>query len=183
MEPKIVFQGQTKTGKKVIIRYPTMDDLLPMLNFINTISVEQTFVRPQGEQFTLEQEEDYLKDQLEKIEAKKVVKLIAFIDGKFVGTADIFMKAQVESHVGVFGIIVANGYRSEGIGRLLMENVIKESLKEMPQLRIVELSVFANNPLALDFYKKMGFIEFGRLPEGVLHRGQYVDHIYMYKKL
>jgi hypothetical protein len=29
----------------------------------------------------------------------------------------------------------------------------------------------------------MGFIEFGRLPGGVLHRGQYVDDVYMYKRV
>ena len=28
-----------------------------------------------------------------------------------------------------------------------------------------------------------GFKEYGKLPAGVLHRGQYVDHIYMYKEV
>jgi len=32
-------------------------------------------------------------------------------------------------------------------------------------------------------YEKFGFKKYGCLPGGVLHKGKYVDHLYMYKKL
>lgn len=182
-EGKIVFQGKTKTGKEITIRYPLMSDVFKLLNFMNTVSKEQTFIRFQGEQLSLEEEEKYLKEYLEKIKNKLGVKLVAFIDEKFVGVADITMLPKVESHIGVFGIIVAEGFRGEGIGKLLMQNVINEGIKEIPQQKIIELSVFANNPVAINFYKEMGFREFGNLPEGILHKGKFVDHIYMYKKV
>jgi hypothetical protein len=31
-------------------------------------------------------------------------------------------------------------------------------------------------------YHKFGFVEYGRLPEGVLHHQAYVDTVYMYRK-
>jgi RimJ/RimL family protein N-acetyltransferase len=59
--------------------------------------------------------------------------------------------------------------------------VIAEAEAHMEGLRIIELSVFANNERAHRLYQNQGFIEFGRLPGGILRRGEYVDHIYMYK--
>lgn len=180
---KIVFQGKIKSDKKILIRYPLLSDVYKLMDFMNTVSKEKTFIRFQGEQLTLEEEEKYLKDYLEKIKNKKGIKLIVFIDNKFIGVADITMQSSVESHIGIFGIIVADGFRGEGIGKLLMENVIAEALKEIPELKIIQLSVFANNPVAIEFYQQMGFREFGNLPEGILHKGKFVDHIYMYKRM
>lgn len=64
VDGKIVFQGQTKTGKNIIIRYPLMSDVNQMRDFMNTVSKEQTFIRFQGEQLSLEEEENYLKGQI-----------------------------------------------------------------------------------------------------------------------
>lgn len=93
------------------------------------------------------------------------------------------MKDKTESHEGVFGLSVASEFRGEGIGSLVMKLTLEEALKNMLELKIITLGVFSNNSLAMDIYKKFGFIEYGRLPKGVLHRGQYVDHIYMYKNV
>lgn len=54
--------------------------------------------------------------------------------------------------------------------------------KNLP-IKIVELSVYQNNPLAKELYEKFGFKQFGKLPKGIKHRGIYVDHIYMYKNV
>ena len=32
-------------------------------------------------------------------------------------------------------------------------------------------------------YEKFGFTEYGNLPEGIKHKGKYINHIYMYKKI
>lgn len=58
---------------------------------------------------------------------------------------------------------------------------MEETEYRLDGLRLVQLHVFGNNELALRLYEKHGFIEFGRLPDGVLHRGEYVDGIYMYR--
>ena len=86
-------------------------------------------------------------------------------------------------HEGVFGISVLKDYRGKGLGKLLMKLALDEAIKNLPNLRIITLGVFSTNDLAKEMYKNFGFIEFGRLPEGIFHRGKYIDHIYMYKKV
>jgi RimJ/RimL family protein N-acetyltransferase len=100
-----------------------------------------------------------------------------------IGIAGIDMKDKTESHEGVFGISLAKDYRGEGIGKILMRLVLEEAESNLPPLRIITLGVFSNNSLAMEMYKKFGFKEYGRLPKGVLHRGEYVDHVYMYKSI
>ena len=60
-EGKIIYQGKTKNGQDLIIRYPLLEDVEQLTSYINTLSVEQTFIRFQGEQQTIEQEEMWLK--------------------------------------------------------------------------------------------------------------------------
>ena len=70
------------------------------------------------------------------------------------------------------------------VGMELGENtIINEAITHLQKLQIITLEVFGNNTIAMNLYSKMGFIEFGRLPDGRLHRGQYVDDVYMYKRV
>ncbi|PIY80111.1 MAG: hypothetical protein COY80_04610 [Candidatus Pacebacteria bacterium CG_4_10_14_0_8_um_filter_42_14] len=50
-------------------------------------------------------------------------------------------------------------------------------------LRIIELSVFATNCLAVKLYEKFGFKEYGRLQEGVARQDKYEDHVFMFLKV
>jgi len=183
VEGKIVYQGKTKKGRQVIIRYPKTDDTQRLLDYINTLSKEKTFIRFQGEQLTLAEEKKYLEDFIEKIRKNKAVKLLVFDEFKLIGVADINLMEKVESHVGIFGITVAKGFRGEGIGKLLMRLTIEEAKINIIGLKIITLGCFANNKLAYQIYKKSGFVEFGRLPRGISHKGQYVDYINMFKNI
>lgn len=180
---KIVYQNTLPSGKQIIIRYPVESDAKAMTDYMNTLSKEQTFISFQGEILELKDEENYLKSYLEKIEKGTGVKLMVFVNDNLVGISDIESKTRVEKHVGVFGITLAKEYRGQGVGKVLMEQVLDESKKNLKDLKIVTLSVFANNPSAVNLYKKMGFTEYGNLPKGIIHKGEYIDHIYMYKHL
>jgi RimJ/RimL family protein N-acetyltransferase len=150
---------------------------------MNALSEERTFVRFQGEQFTLEEEAAYLTVQLQHMEHNQAIQLVALCEGSIVGVADVNRKDLVEQHVGVLGMSVAQPYRGEGIGALLLETVLKEAAAQIPHLRIIVLEVFSDNTLAIAMYHKFGFVEYGRLPEGILHHQAYVDTVYMYRKV
>lgn len=180
---KVIFQGKTKKGNEILIRYPLSTDVNMLHRYINTLSQEQTFIRFQGEEISIEEETNYLNSQIEKIEKGEAVKLFVFNNNELVAVSDIYLEDKISSHVGVFGITVAIEFRNEGIGKMLMELVLKEATENMPKLKIATLGVFSNNPLALEMYKKLSFREYGRLPKGVNHRGEFVDHIYMYKNI
>lgn len=183
MDRKIVFEGKTKKGTSIVIRYPNQEDAQEMCDYINTLSLEQTFIAFQGEQNTLESETKYLNELLEKIEKRKAVLLLVFCDGKLIGNSGIDLRDKAMSHEGVFGISIAKDFRGEGIGKILMTHVLEEAEKNLPELKIITLGVFSDNDLAYEMYEKFGFKEFGRLPKGIKHKKEYVDHIYMYKNV
>ncbi len=64
-----------------------------------------------------------------------------------------------------------------------MKLALEDAEKNLPQLRIITLAVFGDNLAAQGLYKKFGFQEYGRLPEGVFYNGRYVDDICMCKKI
>lgn len=180
---KIIYNGITKRGQKYTIRYPSKDDAVLMLDYINNLSKEKTFIRFQGEQVSLEEETKYLEDELEKIHDHKSIILLIESDGVIYGIADINLKDKSSRHEGVFGISLHKEFRGQGIGKILLRLTIDEAVKNIPDLKLITLGVFGNNKLAVDMYKKEGFTEYGRLPRGAIHRDKYVDHIYMYKRV
>jgi hypothetical protein len=65
---KIVFEGRSRQGKSILIRYIQKNDAEALCHYMNTLSEERTFVRFQGEQLTLEEETAYINSQLQRIE-------------------------------------------------------------------------------------------------------------------
>lgn len=168
---------------QISFRSPTIDDIQIITDFINKASKEKTFITFQGEQQSLEEEQKYLESVVDKIKNKKGVYLLAFVDGKLIGSTDINMMDKVRSHVGIFGIIIDKDYRGQGIGTFLMDSIIKEAKLKLKELKIITLDVYANNFIAQSLYKKLGFIEYGRLPKGAKYRGKFDDLVLMYKNL
>lgn len=180
---KIAYQGKTKTGKEIIIRYPEISDLDEMLRYINELSGEKTFVRFQGEEITLEDEAKYLKSQLQKIKNKKTVQLLVFNNKKLIGISGVDMRDKTEKHVGILGISVAKDFRGEGLGKLLLNLILKEAEKKILKLKILTLEVYSTNIIAKKMYEKFGFMEYGRLLKGITRGGRFEDAILMYKNI
>ena len=179
----IVFKGKTKKGDDIIIRDLKITDAKAMCEYINKLSSERSFIRRQGEIMTLKEEIKYVESQLQKIKQKIAVQLLVFCNKKLIGNSQICMKDLISAHIGEFGISIDKEYRNRGIGRLLMENVIKEAKKRILTLKIVTFTLFASNTIALGMYKSFGFKEYGRLPKGLKRNNKYIDEILMYKQV
>lgn len=182
IEGKVVFEG-THKGVTLTVRHVRRDDVERLLSFINTLSAEQTFITFQGEKVSLEEESRYVEGFIQKVENHLAVKLLVFHEGNLIGVGDIITKEKVEKHIGVFGLTIAMEWRKKGIGSLLMKLVMEEAERNIPTMQFVTLGVFGNNPIAKKLYEKMGFREYGMLPKGIQHKGELVDHIYMYREL
>ncbi|MBI2338502.1 GNAT family N-acetyltransferase [Candidatus Daviesbacteria bacterium] len=180
---KIVYQSTSKLGKSFVFRYPITSDLKSVWAYINTLSKEQTYITWQGEEVSLEDEQKWLDGEIKKILEGQAIQLFVIVNEKVVGISGITMRERAEKHVGIFGISLAKDFRNDGIGAILLGTVLKEAGKNLEDLKIVTLGVFGNNPVAKNLYKKMGFVEYGNLPKGILHQGKPVDHLYMYKKI
>ena len=179
----IVFTGKTNKRNTIVIRYPDKHDAPEMTRYINTLSKEQTYICFQGEQNTLKDETKFLRSLLVGMKNHRTVGLLVFQNTALIGISQIELKQKAEKHVGLFGISVAQPYRGEGIGKLLMQHILEEGKKHLTDFQICALTVFGTNDLARGMYKKFGFVEFGNLPKGICHKGTYIDHIYMYKDM
>lgn len=173
----------SKTGTEITLRYPTLDDAAILMEYINLISQERTYITYQGEHVTLEEETAYVKKLLDSFANHTGVYLLALAGDKLIGSAGIDMGVRTEKHIGLFGISLHKDYREQGIGTVLMDTVIEEALATIPQLEILTLSVFGHNGRACHLYEKLGFTRYGLLPNGVKLEDGYADHVYMYKNV
>lgn len=175
----------TKTVKdrRIVIRHMDKDDAEPMRIYINKLSKEQTFIMLQGEELTAEEEQKYVEETIKKMDDGKKVKLLLIIDDKVSGIAEVTLGIRTHSHVGGFGLSVDASIRGLGLGRLLLDATVSEAKKELKGLRMIELSVFVMNDIAINLYKSYGFVEVARIPEKIFYKGEYVDEIVMILKI
>ena len=154
-----------KNGQKCIIRNGTFEDGPEVSTFFTTTHGETDYLLSYPEESTRDDEKqsNYLK---ETTESDRVIELLAIVDGKVVGMAGfnaIGSKYKVR-HRAEFGITVSKNYWGQGIGKAIM-NACIECAKEAGYIQL-ELDVVADNTRAIELYKKLGFIEFGRNPKG-----------------
>lgn len=180
---QIVYKGKTKKGREIVIRYPKRSDTRILLDYINNLSKEKTFITLQGEQMTLKEEKIYMKNFFDKMAKNKAIKLLVLTDKKLIGESDITLKEKIENHIGILSITVLKEYRGEGVGKLLMELLQKEAKNHIKDLRIITLGCFANNDAACAMYEKFGFQKYAFLPQGIKYKGNYVDRVYFYKNI
>lgn len=179
---KIIKEFTTKSGKKALLRYPKIEDAKVLMDFINTVSLEDTFIRFAGEQQTLEAEQKYLQSEIDAITGNDTVKLFCFVGDAFAGVCDVSRDKSLATrrlHVGIFGLVVANEFRGDGIGKVLAQTTIDEAKNEIKNLRMINLDCFSINTPALGLYASLGFKEWGRLPQGLSYKGEYVDEVHM----
>jgi RimJ/RimL family protein N-acetyltransferase len=174
---KIYKVFEARDGRKVTLRTPRWDDLDDLLEFIN-ILVEEGAEIMIDEKQTRDQEIDWLARVLPKIEKSEYIWVAAEADGKLMGNSEVErVSARRQSHVGIFGIAIRDGYRDIGIGTEMMKTLIDESRKA--GLKILILDVFATNGRARHVYEKVGFREVGKIPKALFKNGEYIDEIRM----
>lgn len=179
---KIIF-NQKYNGIDLIIRYPSDGDEKAMMNFINELSAEKTFILMQGETMTLEEEKKYLDSWLQKISKETGIMLLVFAEGVLIGVGSIELGRYSTKHVGLFSISVKNEYRGKGIGKLLMSSIIDEASKQLKDLEIINLTVQSENSVAQKMYESFGFKKYGMLPKGIKLEDGYRNHQLMYKEI
>lgn len=109
--------------------------------------------------------------------------LTAIKDGKPCGIATLYLQPYRKlAHQCEFGIIVGHGYRGQGIGTMLLNNLIHLA-KDTFKIELLHLQVYIDNP-AVRLYDRFGFKEFGRQTHWIKEiDGTYTGRIFMEKYL
>ena len=110
---------------------------------------------------------------------RRYVHLVAEDDGEIVGTIELSAQSGRARHRGeLFRFVVAESHRGKGIARRLLEAAIAEA-KRMG-VEMIDAAARAGTS-AEDAYRKLGFVEFGRLPGGlVMDPNEVYDLVYFY---
>lgn len=110
----------------------------------------------------------------------------------------VFIAFQSEDPVGLIGLLREKGARSahrativmvylrknlrgRGIARELFSAI--EKFARDIGVRQLELTVSAENSVAISFYQREGFVEVGRVPGGYIHEGREIDDVLMVRRL
>ena len=171
----------SKTGKTIMMRPPRLSDVDQLVNYINCLVDENTMVLIDENQ-TKKQELEYVNKSIYDIAENNLVHLLAFDGDLLIGNSQISRNRWKERHVGTFGISVHQKYRGLGIGKILASTVIQQAKENMALEKIILEAFLANKP-AISLYKRLGFREYGRLPNGVKQSGEFMDRVFMYLDL
>lgn len=104
--------------------------------------------------------------------------IVAVLDGRIVGSGDIFQHKGRRRHVGDIGISVHDDFQQRGIGSALMTALV-DVADNWLDLKRLELKVYTDNAPAIRLYRKFGFEVEGMLRGDAFRAGQYVDSLFM----
>jgi ribosomal protein S18 acetylase RimI-like enzyme len=175
---------EARDGRRVVLRSLRKRDIDSCLAFANILVREKrtnpeigvtSFEKP----VTRKEELRFLRAVVRGVAQKDAVNVAAFVNGRLVGNCEVKRRrTKDEHHCGVFGIAILAGFRGIGIGERMMAEALRGA--RAIGISLVELSVFANNAVAVHLYEKMGFCRAGVIP-GKIRRGvREYDEITMY---
>lgn len=174
---------ELKDGTECVLRSPDEHDAEKMIEYLKITSEETYFMTryPEEINITIDKEIELLKDNLNSNENMMIT---AFVNNELVGNAGInCVRNHIKlKHRAVFGISIKEKYWNNGIGNVLLKEVIEQA-KHMGYEQI-ELGVFYDNEKAKNLYKKYGFEVWGNVKNAYkLKDGTYRDEIIMGRKL
>lgn len=181
----MVFQQlfSLKDGRSLIVREVTYYDAAALNQLAGAVFSSTDHVLTLPEEFepvnNLKAQTERIKHYLEH-ECKCI--LVAELEGQLVGTLDFWNgHRQKIAHTGEFGMGVHPSFRDLGVGKALLETLLRWATIH-PIIEKVKLGVFASNKRAVHLYQKMGFIQEGRrVAEVKTADSNYIDIIEMYK--
>jgi len=154
-----------KDGRECVLRGATAEDTAEVLRIFRLTHEQSDYLAsyPDEMTFTLEAEAKYLES---KDASPDEIEIVAFIDGRAVGSAGISRigRSVKSKHRAEFGVSVDKDFWGLGIGKALTRACI-ECAKTAGYAQ-VELDVVESNDRAVSLYESFGFIEYGRNPEG-----------------
>ena len=159
------------------IRKAKVEDAHAILNAEQEIAETPGYFCSQPNELS---EENVIKTITTLGESEKGIYLVAEREGQIIGHAFLEpLHLKSICHVAQLSIGVHHGWQEKGVGTALMQQII-DWAENSEMIEKIELNVRASNGRAIALYKKMGFIEEGRLKNRVkIDQSHYIDDILM----
>ena len=156
---------------ELLIREAEPDDAAELVTFLNRVSVETDFTSldRNGILMTDTEMELFLDKQAH---SENQITLLALLNDEIAGFVNITADQRKRvRHIGDLFIMIGKKYWNNGLGSLLLEEVV-EWAQASGILRRLQLTVQTRNQAAVHLYQKQGFVIEGR-PE----RGAYIEEV------
>lgn len=173
----------TLNGHEILLRNAKNEDAQMMMDYLRTVCGETRFLMREADEvrLTAEQEISFIEGHNK---AARDLLILAFVDGEYAGNCSYEAESasRRNAHRAGMGIALFQKYTGMGLGRILMDRMIKYAKES--GFEQLELTVVSDNVRAIRLYKSFGFQECGRMPDSNKYDdGTYSDDIFMIKKL
>lgn len=174
-------------GKKITIRELKPRDIKNVRkfqDFVNSLIKEDAMIS-RNEKVSLTEEINWLKNTIKSIEDKRTVYLVAESDKTIIGTTEVALNLKGrQNHVAGLGISIRKDYRRIGLGKQLMNEIIKLAKRKLkPKPKMIRLSALSKNKPATKLYQKFGFKKVAKIPRQFQYKRKLIDEIIMILEL
>lgn len=168
----------TKLGKSLLIREASPADakqlLALKLEYLKNTNTIPLFDYEYSN--TIKEEEDLIQNLHQHPNS---LLLVAESEGNIIGNIDLTGSWRKKmQHTAMIGMGIHTQWQNQGIGTLLIQNVLEWS-KQNEIVKVLWLEVYATNLNGIALYRKMGFKESGNIANFFLEEGKYIDKITM----
>ncbi|EZH72463.1 hypothetical protein ATO12_23740 [Aquimarina atlantica] len=168
----------TKLGRALLIREAAPADakqlLALKLEYLKDTSTIPLFDYEYSN--TIKEEEELIQNLHQQSNS---LLLVAESDGTIIGNIDLTGSWRKKmQHTAMIGMGIHTQWQNQGIGTLLIQNVLEWS-KQNEIVKVLWLEVYATNFAGVSLYKKMGFKESGSIEDFFLEEEKYIDKITM----
>lgn len=172
-ENRLIEQFTAKDGSTVCIRPATVEDARDIVTSVESIIKEGTYLQKEQTR-SVEEEQDFILEMQRKGNMYAVIEL----NGAARGIARVIRgELKMKQHTGLFRTWLSDVAQGKGIGSHIMDYTLKWC--NIQQLHKLCLTVFSTNEVAVNLYKKAGFIIEGVQKEQAYIQGQFTDEIWM----
>ncbi len=170
-------------GKELILRNAKESEAGLLIDYLKAVTAETRFLMCESDEvhYTIEEEKDFIRKHNESEDSLLIA---AFLEGQYIGNCsfDRVNLSRRNYHRAGIGIALFQKYTGFGYGKIMLEKLIREI--EKAGYEQIELTVVSGNEKAYRLYKKLGFVECGRVPNANKYDDNtYADDIKMIKRL
>lgn len=171
-----------KSGKTIILKSCEPEEASQFLDFIAQIARETKHTRQyEGRKYQLEDVQKYWENALT---SPVQLCLGAFDENRLIGQLTFRVVEHDhpwEKHIGEFGMMILQGYWSQGLGSKMLQ--ILDKIAKNTHIHRLEARVRSTNYRGLDLYLRHGFEIEGIRQKAALIDGQYKNEFYISKMI
>ncbi len=163
-----------KDGRSAFVRRAVPGDAESITELVNIVGAERRWTLRERATWTLDQE----RATIAAADGTRSVFLVAEVDGRVAGILYLARGQWPKNeHVAELSMSCLPAARGVGLGTALLEAAVQWA--RSVGVRKLSLEVFSSNEPAVRLYRKLGFLEEGRLRREFEVEGKLVDGVWM----